>query len=98
MPTYAKAQVVLQPHHNKPLDGWLCPADGSLILVFSTGAVQFNVSDCGELVLAKVEPSRLQKMHKGEGEENNAADRAVDQVEEALRTRKGYGDSQPQST
>jgi hypothetical protein len=91
MPTYAEVQKVLGPHYGRDLDGWLCHADGSLSLVFSSGAIQLSVSDRGALTLTGLSPEQVMSRHKNEVSNNQAAEIAISQVGKALDEREYYG-------
>lgn len=60
MPTYAEARATLDDHRESAFKAWLCPRDGSLVLIFSQGgAVQVSISDDGSLTLRNLEADAL---------------------------------------
>ena len=72
MPTYQQTNEVFDRYREDTLKGWLCPADGSLILVFSGGAVGLRVFENGELTFSEIGEQELVQCINGERSEGRA--------------------------
>ncbi len=81
MPTYQQTNEVLDKYREDVLKGWLCPADGSLILVFSGGAVGLRVFEDGELTSSEIGERELVECINGERTEGRALTETLSHLE-----------------